>query len=141
MKFDENGKRHVINVDLDGTLTKPNGPAFWEGEPIPHQPMIDSIRAAYQAGNIIIVWTARQWEHAPETVGWLIKHRVPFHGIQMAKGGSDLHIDDKALSTNEFWGKQKHANNVTDFWENFAGKEHIISMCPCRECELLRTES
>jgi len=31
-------------------------------------------------------------------VSWLIKHRVPFHGVMMGKGGSDAYVDDKAVS-------------------------------------------
>ena len=100
MKFAENGKRRVYNIDLDGTLT--NGEPFWEKEPTPSEPAIRQLRALYQSGNIIIIWTARQWEHAPETVGWLIKHKIPFHGIYMAKGGSDCYVDDKAISLREF---------------------------------------
>jgi hypothetical protein len=57
--------------------------------------MIDTLRALYASGNIIIIWTARNWEFAPETVGWLIKNKIPFHGIVMGKGGSDVYIDDK----------------------------------------------
>lgn len=93
MKFTENNNRRVWNIDLDGTLT--NGEPFWEQEPTPNLGAIDRVRALYQGGNIVIIHTARQWEYAPETVGWLISHRVPFHGIYMAKGGSDHYVDDK----------------------------------------------
>lgn len=100
MKFDENGKRKVFAFDLDGTLTK-GGPPFWEGDPEPNFDMISKLRQIYQSGNIIIIWTARQWEYAPLTVAWLIKFNVPFHGIQMAKGGADFYIDDKMLPFDE----------------------------------------
>ena len=99
MKFDDNGKRKVFNIDLDGTLAL--GGPFWEREPEPAAQMVEAVRTLYQAGNVIIIWTARQWEHAPETVGWLIKHRVPFHGLYMAKGGSDCYVDDKAVTPAE----------------------------------------
>jgi trehalose-6-phosphatase len=95
MKFDNGGKREVYAFDLDGTLT--NGEPFWEKEPTPNAGMIEQLRQLYQSGNIVIIWTARQWEYAPETVGWLIKNRIPFHGIQMAKGGADHYIDDKMI--------------------------------------------
>jgi len=95
MEFNENGSRRVYSFDLDGVLT--NGEYFWKQEPTPCQKNIEILRKLYKAGNIIIVWTARQWELAPETVGWLIKNRVPFHGLYMAKGGSDRYIDDKNM--------------------------------------------
>ena len=95
MEFNENSKRKVYNIDLDGILT--SGEPFWKTEPTPNERAIDETRRLYKQGNIIIIHTARQWECAPETVAWLIKHRVPFHGLYMAKGGSDCYIDDKAL--------------------------------------------
>jgi len=100
MQFNENSKRHVYAIDLDGTLT--NGEPFWESDPTPNNDAIRSLRDLYKLGNIVIIWTARQWEFAPETVGWLIKNRVPFHGIYMAKGGSDFYIDDKNITFSEF---------------------------------------
>jgi trehalose-6-phosphatase len=97
MKFNnDNNNRRVYCFDLDGVLC--DGLPFWEGEPSPKQETIDKLRKLYEDGNIIIIWTARQWEYAPVTVGWLVAHCVPFHGIQMAKGGADYYIDDKAIS-------------------------------------------
>lgn len=93
--FNSNGKPKLINVDVDGTLT--NGEMFWVSEPTPHLENIGLVRELYASGNHIIIWTARAWKYAPETVAWLIKHDIPFHGLYMQKGGSDLYIDDKAL--------------------------------------------
>jgi len=98
MKFDPDGKREVYAIDLDGTLT--NGEPFWETTPTPNLNAIAGVRQIYQSGNIVIISTARQWEYAPETVGWLIANKVPFHGILMSKGGADYYIDDKGVSTN-----------------------------------------
>ena len=99
MKFASNNNRRVYCVDIDGTLC--DGVPYWEGEPSPKVEMIDAVRRLYQNGNIIIIWTARQWEDAPVTVGWLIKNKIPFHGLQMAKGGADYYIDDKAIMFSE----------------------------------------
>lgn len=93
--FNPNGKPKLINVDMDGTLT--NGEAFWHKRPTPNPIAIELVKQLYQAGNHIIIWTARAWEYAPETVGWLIEFGVPYHGLYMQKGGSDLYIDDKAI--------------------------------------------
>ncbi len=100
MKFVEQEKNRVIAVDLDGTLT--NGELFWETIPTPNKAIVAQVRELYQQGNIIIIWTARAWETAPETVGWLIMNRIPFHGLLCAKGGADLYIDDKAINTIDF---------------------------------------
>ena len=100
MKFDENGKRKVYNIDLDGTLT--NGEPFWDKEPTPNPTIVQAVHDCYAAGNIIIVHTARQWWCAPDVVAWLIKNRVPFHGLYCGKGGSDCYVDDKGLDPYEF---------------------------------------
>lgn len=99
MEFNENGKREVYSFDLDGVLT--NGEYFWKQEPTLNQDNIRILRELYTAGNVIIIWTARQWELAPETVGRLIKNKVPVHGIYMAKGGSDHYVDDKNVDLHE----------------------------------------
>jgi len=101
MKFDPNGKHEVYNIDLDGTLT--NGEPFWEGVPVTaNAVMVEALKRIYAAGNIIIIWTARQWEYAPETVGWLIAHRIPFHGLMMSKGGATYYVDDKMMLFSDF---------------------------------------
>lgn len=110
MKFDTNSNRKVINIDVDGILT--NGEKFWEVEPSPNLETISIIRTLYEEGNIIIIHTARQWECAPETIAWLTKHRVPFHGIYMAKGGADMYVDDKMVTLIELftYGKSTQGN-------------------------------
>lgn len=97
MKFiEKNPNRKVINCDLDNTLT--NGENAWEQEPTPYKEHINIIRKLYQKGYIIIIHTARPWEYAAETVAWLIKNGIFFHGLYMQKGGSDYYCDDKSAS-------------------------------------------
>jgi len=86
--------RRVINVDFDGTLTSGER----KGESIPNYEHIELIRNLYYKGHIIIIHTARLWEVANDIVSWLIKYKVPFHGIFMMKGGSDCYLDDKNVS-------------------------------------------
>jgi len=87
----------VIAIDMDGVLCEGE---FWgEGEPIPKQDIIDKVWGWYKKGAHIIIYTARQPIYYPETHAWLIKHKVPFHGICMLmKPGADIYIDDKALN-------------------------------------------
>jgi hypothetical protein len=94
MIYHENKNRHVFNIDFDGTLTT----GEYTNDPGPVMPIINRVRDLYCSGHIIIIWTARWWENAPDMVSWLIKHRVPFHGVMMGKGGSDAYVDDKAVS-------------------------------------------
>jgi len=91
--------RYLINVDFDGTLT--NGENGWIVEPTPNVDHIRIINKLYRKGFIIIIHTARTWDAAPETVAWLIRNNVPYHGLFMFKGGSDAYLDDKSSSFEE----------------------------------------
>lgn len=85
------GKR--IAVDLDETLCHGK---FWEGEPIPIPEMIDRVWKWYKDGATILIYTARQPRYYFETLAWLIKHDVPFHGIAMPiKPSADYYIDSR----------------------------------------------
>jgi len=88
--------RDIIMVDFDGTLTK--GGRFWTNDEIlPNQKMIDWVNKKYREANCIIIYTARPYEVMRETVAWLIKHGVKYHGINMDKPGAQMYIDDKAI--------------------------------------------
>jgi hypothetical protein len=102
MEFKEDGKRMVISVDLDGVLSTSG--QFWNDNVMPNKRNIERVKRLYKEGNIIIIWTARQWSLAPLTVGWLISNEVPFHGIIMGKGGSDAYIDDKSTTFESLLG-------------------------------------
>lgn len=99
----EGGKRKVVAVDLDKTLTK-EGRWFVEDEEIvPDEETIEKVmNQVYKQGHVLIIWTARPWNVAEETVAWLRKHSVRFHGLQMEKGSADVYIDDKALNVEDF---------------------------------------
>ena len=93
----------LINIDFDKTLTCPSEDEWAEAfKREPNQEMIEAVKLAYIRGNKIVVWTARQWDEAPQVAGWLTAHRVPYHGLRCGKGGSDLYVDDKAISPEEF---------------------------------------
>jgi hydroxymethylpyrimidine pyrophosphatase-like HAD family hydrolase len=101
------GEGPVVCVDFDKTLTDPDQdewrPAF-EQEPRPE--VIEAVQEAYKSGKKIIIWTARQWNEAPEVAGWLTAHEVPHHGVQCGKGGAEKYVDDKAISPEKFIREQ-----------------------------------
>lgn len=101
MIYQENPNRKVICVDFDHVLTSdPKGE--YSDDPPPEMTMVCKITRAYRNGNIIIIWTARQWNNAPFLVSWLTKYSVPYHGIKMEKGGACQYVDDKMVSIDEF---------------------------------------
>lgn len=93
----------MISIDFDKTLTDSDEdewlPAF---ERKPDKEMIAAVNEAYKSGNRIIIWTARQWNEAPQIAGWLTAHEVMYHGLRCGKGGSDEYVDDKATTPEEF---------------------------------------
>ena len=92
--------REIIMVDFDGTLTL--GGRFWTDDEILHnQKMIDWTNQKYRSGNVIIILTARPYEVMRDTVAWLIKHGVKYHGINMDKPGAQCYIDDKSINPKE----------------------------------------
>ena len=98
MNYEDNKDRKVYNIDLDGTLT--TGESYLQLEP--SYGMIKKVRELYFQGNLIIIWSARLWEDASIVVSWLIANKVPFHGIMLGKGGTDVYVDDKAISADDF---------------------------------------
>lgn len=101
-EYTENTNPKLFCIDFDGTLTK----GGYSTDPEPEQSIIDRSNELFMKGHIIIIWTARQWDSAPFVVGWLVKHSVYFHGIQMAKGGSDFYLDDKMIEFDKFYTKE-----------------------------------
>lgn len=84
-------------VDFDGTLT--TGGRFWTDDiHPPNKKMIDWVNNQYIKGNVIIIFTARPYEIMRETVAWLIKHGVKYHGINMDKPGAQIYVDDKTFN-------------------------------------------
>ena len=98
MKYIDKTDRKVYNIDFDGTLT--DGLCYENLNP--DYEMVQKVKELYYGGNIIIIWSARQWESANIIAGWCIRYNVPFHGLMLGKGGTDCYVDDKAIHSKEF---------------------------------------
>lgn len=96
--YEDNLKRKVYNIDFDGTLALSEDYLNLK----PCTLMINKVRDLYYKGNIIIIWSARQWESASTIAGWCVTNNVPFHGLMLGKGGTDCYIDDKAINSKDF---------------------------------------
>jgi len=95
----EHPKGRIICVDMDMTLC--NG--IWWGhddpDPEPIKEMVDFVDKLAHKEACIIIYSARQPELYPETLAWLIKHRVHFTGICLGvKPAASVYIDDRALN-------------------------------------------
>lgn len=101
-------KKITLIYDLDKTLCtkKQKGETYADVQPI--QPMIDQLNAFYDMGYEIIISTARnmvtQSNHISkvvqnvglDTMLWLEKHGVKYHGLDWGKEYGHIYLDDKA---------------------------------------------
>lgn len=93
----------TLNVDFDHTITERSTDEYLPPcEQRPNEDMIGRLTEAYYEGKTIIVWTARPWSDAAQVVSMLTLWGVPFHGMMMGKGGSDMYVDDKAMTPQQF---------------------------------------
>ncbi len=91
-----------IIIDLDGTICQEMRTySRCLAEPKPNA--IESINRLYDAGNTIIIYSARTWMEWEMTTAWLKAHGVKYHQLMMGKPVGDVWIDDRAITLNDNW--------------------------------------
>ena len=95
------GEHTRIAVDFDRTLTGGEGSYITEEAEEPDEEMVEWVNYQYRRGHTIIIWTARPWEAAQETVARLTEWGVDWHGIRMEKGHADVYVDDRGTTPSE----------------------------------------
>ena len=102
LKMMQGGQRFVF--DIDGVIAQFDPDLRYE-EARPNEPMIRVIRKLYEAGNTIVLHTARgyvtgiDWEEV--TKKQLAAFDCPYHELHFGKPNADYYIDDKMLDMNE----------------------------------------
>ena len=91
-------EQHRIAVDFDKTLTGGEESYITEAAEEAVEEMVEWVNYQYRRGHTIIVWTARPWEAAQETVARLTEWGVDWHGLRMEKGHADVYVDDKGTT-------------------------------------------
>lgn len=91
-----------IIIDLDGTICREMR-QFSRCLAEPWPDAIDTVNKLYDAGNTIIIYTARTWAEYEMTVDWLGKHGIKYHQLFMGKPVGDVWIDDRAITANNNW--------------------------------------
>lgn len=98
-----------IVIDLDGTIcpVKNNDQTYSELKPFPEA--VDKLWQLKNAGNYIIIQTARNMATQQSNLGkvlqnvgkitldWLAEHNVPYDEIYFGKPNAHVYIDDRAL--------------------------------------------
>ena len=96
----------IIYVDIDQTICdgdKSDGYSYEKSIPIPEN--IAKVNALYDAGHVIVYWTARgsktglDWTHVTERQ--LKEWGVKYHQLKMGKPYYDIILDDKAFKIEE----------------------------------------
>jgi len=85
-----------IIIDLDGTICTEEK-MFSRSLAQPIHDAIESVNNLYDQGNIIIIYTARNWIEYEMTAHWLQTNGVKYHQLVMGKPQGDVWIDDRAI--------------------------------------------
>lgn len=91
-----------IIIDMDGTICSEER-TFSRCLAKPKDNAIVAVNALYDAGHIVIIYSARTWVEYEMTVDWLRKYGVKYHQLFMGKPIGDVWIDDRAISFRDNW--------------------------------------
>jgi len=91
-----------IIIDLDGTICTEEK-TYSRSLAKPIEGAIECINNLYEAGNIIIIYSARTWMEFEMTTVWLKKYGIKYHQLILGKPIGDVWIDDRAINFNG-WG-------------------------------------
>jgi uncharacterized HAD superfamily protein len=91
-----------IVIDMDGTICTEMR-QFSRCLAKPKADAVTVINELYDAGNTIIIYSARTWVEYEMTVDWLKRYGVKYHQLFMGKPIGDVWIDDRAITVKENW--------------------------------------
>lgn len=91
-----------IVIDMDGTICTEMR-QFSRCLAEPKADAVEVINKLYDAGNTIIIYSARTWVEYEMTVDWLKRHGVKYHQLFMGKPIGDVWIDDRAITVKDNW--------------------------------------
>lgn len=91
-----------IVIDMDGTICTEMR-QFSRCLAKPKTDAVEIINELYDAGNTIIIYSARTWVEYEMTVDWLKRYGVKYHQLLMGKPIGDVWIDDRAITARDNW--------------------------------------
>lgn len=86
----------VIIIDLDGTICTEEK-TFSRSMATLKSGASDVIRELKEAGNAIIIYSARSWQEYEMTVLWLKSNNIVYDQLVLGKPIGDYWIDDRAI--------------------------------------------
>lgn len=95
----------IYCFDLDETLCRTTGLEYDKAEPLTSR--IQRVNELYDAGNTILVFTARGsqtgLDHSDLTRTQLDKWGLRFHELILGKPAADIYVDDRAIRDSDFF--------------------------------------
>ena len=91
----------TLCIDLDHTLCVSEPGAYERAQPA--DGAADSIRRLRSAGWIVVIYTARHFNHWRTTVDWLARHGFVYDQIVFGKPPARFYIDDRAIPDDGDW--------------------------------------
>lgn len=88
-----------IIIDLDGTICSEEK-TYSRSLAKPLEGAIVNINKLYEAGHVIIIYSARTWMEFEMTTAWLNKYEIKYHQLVLGKPIGDVWIDDRAINFN-----------------------------------------
>lgn len=90
----------TLCIDLDFTICTHAGD-YAEAEPMPGA--VEALAKLRAAGWIVVLHTARHFNHWQATIEWLGEHEIPYDHIVFGKPPARYYIDDRGIQFNGDW--------------------------------------
>lgn len=95
--------KSIVHIDLDGVITKdPLHPKSDCLNAEPNKKVVDWIKRVREDNVFVVIYTARKYKYAEDTLEWLDKNNVQYDAINFKKAPYDLLIDDKAVNSYDY---------------------------------------
>ena len=91
----------TLCIDLDHTLCISETSAYADAVPIPGA--AEAVAELRRAGWLVVIHTARHFNHWRVTADWLVRHGFEYDHIVFGKPPGRFYIDDRAIRFEGDW--------------------------------------